>query len=167
MTNTIKKVVASLMAIASLSTCAMGITASAAETNDTNFSISIQSNIISPSSSSRRLKTNDTSTYVNYKTLANHSTSASGPYKFRCYVYGSDTSTSQLIDLSSYDLNGNARPQAIVTRGTTGYMYQLINETFGPNAYAQLYGSKYSSYTGTAKGCWSSDSVGSGTIYNG
>ena len=111
-------------------------------------------------------KENDSSTYVNYATRADHTTPASGPYKFKCYVYGSDTSTSGLVDLSSYDQYGNARPDAVVTRGSIGYIYQLIHETFGDNAYAQLYGGQYQSYTGTAKGCWSSDSVGSGIVYN-
>ena len=140
--------------------------ASAANITDANFNITIQSGLKSANAYSRRLKENDSSTYVNYATRADHTTPASGPYKFKCYVYGSDTSTSGLVDLSSYDQYGNARPDAVVTRGSIGYIYQLIHETFGDNAYAQLYGGQYQSYTGTAKGCWSSDSVGSGIVYN-
>lgn len=166
MTN-IKKIVAAIMAAATLATSAVcNISASAANITDANFNITVQSGMKTSNSNSRRLKTNASSTYVNYAKRADHTTSSSGPYKFKCYVYGSDTSTSALVDLSSYDSHGNARPDAVVTRGSTGYIYQLINETFGANAYAQLYGSKYQNYTGTARGCWSSDSVGSGYIYN-
>ena len=163
-----RKFAAAIMAAATLATSAVcNISASAANITDADFSITIQSGYRIANSNARRLKTNASSTYVNYATLSDYVTPASGPYKFKCYVYGSNTSTSALVDLSSYDQNGNARPEAVVTRGSIGYMYQLINETFGANAYAQLYGGKYQNYSGTAKGCWSSDSVGSGYVYNG
>ena len=162
MTN-IKKIVAAIMAAATLATSAVcNISASAANITDANFNITVQSGMKTSNSNSRRLKTNASSTYVNY---AKRDLCPTGRFG-RGYVYGSDTATSALVDLSSYDSHGNARPDAVVTRGSTGYIYQLINETFGANAYAQLYGSKYQNYTGTARGCWSSDSVGSGYIYN-
>lgn len=164
----LKRIAAIALATMTMAVGVMSISASAANTTDENFSISITSTSTKRSNSaSRRLKTNSTSTFVNYKTLKDGSTSASGPYKFVAYVYGSDTSSSALVDLSSYDSSGNARKKAVVTKGTKGFIKQLVNETFGSNAYAQLYGSQYSgSTTGTAKGCWSPDSVADSSAVN-
>ena len=61
--------------------------------------------------------------------------------------------------MSSYTPSGVLRKKAVITKGTKGYIIQYVYETFGYNAYAQIYGKQYSSYTGTAKGCWSPDSV--------
>lgn len=168
MKKSLKKIAISFLAAMMCVTSSLGMASvDAAETSDTNFTINISSSNPSPNTYVKRQKVDNSSSYVNYNTKADHSTSASGPYKFKCYIYGADNSISPLVDMSSYDQYGVARPEAIVTRGTTGYIYQRVNEFFGAGAYAQVYGAMLSgSYTGLAQGCWSPDSTGSGHVYN-
>ncbi|MDD5796500.1 MAG: hypothetical protein PUD24_06165 [Oscillospiraceae bacterium] len=148
--------------------------ASAANNTDTNFSISITSTSVTSSNSAtaRRLKTDTSSSYINYTKLADKTTSASGPYKFIAKIYGSATSSSAMVDCTSYVHNSSGtvigyRSDAVVTKGSVGLIRQDVYEMFGSGAYGQIWGRAYSSsYTGTAKGCWSVDSVGSYSYYN-
>lgn len=168
MNKKIKKIVVGIVASAMCAVGSVGaISVNAANASDANFSISISGTNPTPNTYAKRLKVDSSSSYVNYTTLADHTTSATGPYAFKCYIYGADNSTDPLVDMSSYTASGTARPEAVVRKGTKGYIYQRVNEFFGSGAYAQVYGSKYSTYTGTAKGCWSPDSSGTGTVYNG
>lgn len=114
-----------------------------------------------------RLKKNTSSTYVNYKTKASGA-SATGPNKFRAFVYGGTGST--FVDCSSYTLSGKLRPKAIIRKGTKGYILQTVYERFKGNSkiYAELRGMSVDNDYDYAEGCWSPDSVSeSGTItYN-
>lgn len=154
------KKLAAVAAAAIMAVSTMSVSASAAETSDSNFSISIFSvSALSSNTASRRQKTDSSSTYVNYITQVD-GTTASGPYKFRAVIFGSNGVSGVLKDCSSYTSSGTERPAAIVTKGTKGYIKQLVFEEFKSNAYAQIYGAASSSqYTGTAKGKWSPDSV--------
>lgn len=164
----LKKIIAitTLAIVMATSTSAMSITANAANTSNKNFSIALSTNAKRSSSTVARLKQDSTSSYVNYKVKADGST-ATGPAKFYAYIYGG-TSSSNLVDASSYTPSGVARKKAVVTKGTKGYIIQYVYEIFGYNAYTQIYGRQYSTYTGTAKGCWSPDSVSESgtTTYN-
>jgi len=62
--------------------------------------------------------------------------------------------------LTTTIINGTnkRRRDAIVTRGTKGYIRQDVREKYGTSAWASLRG-KYSSGLGTAIGEWSPDSV--------
>ena len=138
--------------------------ASAANTTDVDFVINIGSSPSPNTASSARLKTNSSSSYINYNTTTSGA-AATGPYKFEALIYGSAYSTQGFTDCSSYTWDGYARTKAIVTRGTVGLIRQDVYEIYGPNSYAQIYG-KSCGYTGTAKGCWSADSIGSYSYYN-
>ena len=172
----VKRIMAAIMATIALTSTGLSSTmsASASNTTNVNYSINISSNISTKTadSNSQQLKQDDKSTYINYNSLKNGG-SVSGPTKFRVYVFGSATSNGTYVDCSSYKSDGTARPAAIITKGTKGYVKQLVYETFGYNSYAKLYGQRYkvgnTTYGyGTTTGCWSPDSVyESGTIeYN-
>lgn len=139
---------------------------------DVNFSIPITSTATTTANNiARRKKMDSSSSYVNYTKLANGTTSASGPYKFVVKIYGSATSNSSMVDCTSYVHNSSGtvigqRSPAIVTKNTVGLVRQDVYEMFGSGAYGQFWGTAYSnSYAGTAKGCWSVDSVGSSYSY--
>ena len=146
--------------------------ASANNHTDANFEISITSTSTTRSNVYvRRAKLDNSSTYVNYTKLKDGITNASGPYKFVAVIYGSATTSSSLVDCTSYVHNSSGtvvgyRTPAVVTRGTVGLIRQDVYEMFGYNSYGQIFGRAYSnSYTGTARGCWSVDSVGSSYNY--
>lgn len=146
----------------------LSISASAVNNTDVNFSIPIISNVVSPNTlTAARVKQDSSSSYIDYTKLSNDTTNASGPYQFKAFIFGSSRSNGTYVDCSSYTWNGLERTPAIVTRGTRGLIRQDVYEKFGYGAYGQIYGTKApSSTTGTAKGCWSVDSVGSYQYYN-
>lgn len=89
------------------------------------------------------------------------------PYQFEARIYVSSKQTGSYVDCSSYTWDGYARSKAIVTRGSRGLIRQDIYEIFGYGAYGQIWGTKApNGTTGTAKGCWSVDSVGTYNYYN-
>lgn len=162
----IKKIIVAVMAVATMATSAVGtMSASAANTSNYDFNINISSNtgtIRADTLNPKQMKLDSTSTYVNY-TVTKNGTSSSGPSKFRVYVYGSSTENGTYVDCSSYKSDGTARPAAIVTKGTKGFVKQLVYENFGYGSYATLYGQRYkvgsTTYGyGTTTGCWSPDS---------
>ena len=135
------------------------IPVTAAETSDKPFSIPINSTSSTPVESTTnpvRIKTDASSTYINYN--------GSGPSKFVAIIYGCDSRGHSEMDCTSnytvYVGNGTyqniTRPPAIVTRGTRGFVRQDVAEK--KFTHAKLKG-KYYSGLGTAKGEWSPDSV--------
>ena len=90
-----------------------------------------------------------------------------------CFLVGpsGSSSGSSMVDCTSYVHNSSGavigeRTKAVVTKGTVGLVRQDVYEMFGSGAYGQIWGTAASkSYTGTAKGCWSVDSVGSSYSY--
>lgn len=150
------------------------IPASANNNTDVDFNIPITSTAITTSSTTnaRRVKRDTSATYINYTKMANGTTAATGPYKFVAVIFGSYTYGGTYVDCTSYVHNSSGtvigyRTPAVVTKNTVGFVHQDVCEIYGNNSYGRIYGRAYSnSYTGTAKGCWSVDSVGSYSYYN-
>lgn len=101
------------------------------------------------------MKTNLTSSYVNYN--------GSGPLKFIGIIYGCDfrgDSEENCTSIYMIEKNGAAyyykRPDAVITRGTRGFIRQDVWER--NYKFAKLKG-KYHTGTGNAIGVWSPDSV--------
>lgn len=159
----LKRIAIAALAAITIATSVMSMPVSAS-TVDSDFAIVIQTGKTNADTNGKRKKTTTTSTYVNYnKTVGPGSGAASGPAKFRVYVYGSSSATGAMKDCTCYNTSVAAYP--VITKGTKGYVKQLVCEQYGANAYALLYGSKYSG-TGTARGCWSPDSASeSGATY--
>lgn len=133
---------------------------SAAETSDEPFSINITtagSTHFTSSTNPVRVKTNSTSTYINYN-------KSSGPVSFIAIIYGCDYRGQGDMDCTTYaimqDFDGSyyqvKRPPAVVRRGTRGFVRQDVYERACP--YAKLKG-KYNQGLGKAEGVWSPDSV--------
>lgn len=159
----LKKILA--IAIATMTiTANLSLLPVSASTTNSNFAIVIQSGKVNKDTVGVRKKANTSSVYLNYKNQVNGS-SSSGPTKFRAYVYGSATSNGTMSDCTCYNTSIATYP--VVTRGTKGFVKQVVCERFGRGSYALLYGSSAGS-TGIARGCWSPDSVSeSGTVnYN-
>lgn len=161
-----KKLFAGMIACTALIS-ALVVPASAANNTDTNFTCTIASGIrYANTETAQRLKQDSSSSYINYSTRVN-GTAASGPYQFEAIIYGADSYYSTFVDCSSFTNSGKPRSKAIVTRGSKGLVRQDVYEKFGSGAYGQIWGTKApSGTTGTAKGCWSVDSVGSYPYYN-
>lgn len=166
-----KKIISIIFGLIIISTMFV-LPVSANNHTDVNFSIPITSTATTIANNiARREKMDSSSSYVNYTNLANGTTAASGPYKFVVKIYGSASSGSSMVDCTSYVHNSSGavigeRTKAVVTKGTVGLVRQDVYEMFGSGAYGQIWGTAASkSYTGTAKGCWSVDSVGSSYSY--
>jgi len=145
----IKKV--AVFAVAVMMTLSVLSIPVSADNRDSSFSIAITSTSgVTKNSISVRKKDDTTSSYLKYN---------AGPYKFIAYVYGASGSNGTYTDCTSI-INGTnkRRRDAIVTRGTKGYIRQDVREKYGTSAWASLRG-KYSSGLGTARGEWSPDSV--------
>lgn len=158
-----KKMLMATIAVVMLLTSV--IPASANNNTDVNFATVVENGWRHESSdAAQRLKTDDSASYVNYSTRVNGS-GATGPHQFEAIIYGCRAYAGTYVDCTSYTWDGLPRTKAIVTKGSVGLVRQDIYEKFGSGAYGQIWGG-YSGYTGTAKGCWSVDSVGSYPYYN-
>lgn len=124
-----------------------------AHSTDVPFEITINSSGSNFSDYSAQKKDNSTSSYIKYN-------SSGGPYKVIALIYGAKSEYGTYIDLTSREFYSNEeRRDAVVTRGTKGFIRQDVYEAFGERAWARLHMKKYGSYLGTARGVWSPDSV--------
>lgn len=162
----IKKMIVTAMAMVMLMSL-FAMPASAGNNTDSNFEITISSGTINGSVlEAARIKMDSTASYVNYTTTKNGAAST-GPVRFEAFIYGCPIIDGDYVDCSSYTWNGLPRTKAIVAKGTKGFIRQDVYEKFGYGSYGIIGGTKASSSTtGTAKGCWSVDSVGSYPYYN-
>ena len=148
--------------------CTFAVSVSAANNTDVDFEIPIVNDYSNAANriSAQRLKEDASASYVNYTTTTSGA-SATGPYKVEAKIFGANSWGGTYVDCSSYTWDGIPRSKAIVTKGTKGFVRQDIYEKFGSGAYGQIWGHKAStSTTGTPRGCWSVDSVGSYSYYN-
>ena len=159
-----------LVAVFVVSVFVLNVQIDAASTNnnvDVNFVLPIQNNVDSCNTlSSSRIKRDYSSSYVNYKKNASGVTST-GPYEIEVIVYGAAEEDWTYYDCTRYTYDGQPRTKAIVRIYTEGFVRQDVAERFGVGSWGQIYGRMApNSTSGTAIGCWSVDSVGSGTYYN-
>lgn len=154
----IKKCLAGFMIL--VITVLLAMPVSAAETTDKPFSIPINTTSdahIESTTNPVRIKTDSSSTYINYSGI--------GPSSFVAIIYGCDWRGLSEMDCTSnytvYDSSRGGyilieRPPAVVSRGTRGFVRQDVYER--NYSHAKLKG-KYHKGTGTANGFWSPDSV--------
>ena len=160
-----RKILAIVLAVMFL-VGATSIPASAANTYDENFVIIIATAVVNMNSGiAARVKQDYSASYVNYLTDKDGN-DASGPYRFEVQIWGGETKNGPFYDCSSYTYNGIARTKAIVEMGSYGLVRNDVAERYGVGSYGQIYGKKYEyGTTGTARGCWSVDSINYGYDY--
>ena len=163
-----KRFLAALLAVMML-VSTFAFSASANNNTDVNFYFDFNSGYICEDESVR-LKTDTSSSYVNYNTTTTGGL-AQGPYKIQVFIYGSDNYSTGFVDCTSYTSTGLARTPAYVTKGTEGLVRQDVYEEFSQNGevscWGKIYGKLVTGYSADyATGCWSVDSVGTYQYYN-
>lgn len=131
-----------------------------ATSSDSSFTVTPGSGYFSASTTnSVRIKDGTTSSYINYPA------SESGPVYWEAAIYGSSKRNSDYTNCTSTIIGTNIqRSQAIITKGTAGYVEQDVYEKYGiqmgcGTVYAKIYGKRYNNQSGTVNGIWSPDSV--------